>query len=86
MSTAARKARKRAGIRFEKPAKVGTPVAFRRATIEREWAHIDRMEKDGLLSKQEWRRAGAAIDKGKAWMTAVPRIRRNNRRAQKGGN
>lgn len=29
MSTAARKARKRAGIRFEKPAKVGTPVMQR---------------------------------------------------------
>ena len=85
MSTAARKARKRAGIKFEKPAKVGTPLELRRATIEREWAHIDRMHKAGLLSKQEWRRAGAAIDNGKAWTRAVPRIARNNRRMQKGG-
>lgn len=29
MSTAARKARKRAGIKFSKPAKVGTPITER---------------------------------------------------------
>jgi len=29
MATAARKARKRAGIKFEKPAKVGTPIMER---------------------------------------------------------
>jgi len=36
MATAARKARKRAGIKFEKPAKVGTPI-FERAAF---WAPV----------------------------------------------
>lgn len=84
MSTAARKARKRAGIRFSKPAKVGTPVELRRASIDAHWAVLDGMLRRGEISKQQWRRAGALVDKGKPWEPALRG--RIFRRSPKGGN
>ena len=85
MSTTERKARKRAGIRFEKPAKVGTPRVQRRFVMEAELASLDKAFKAGDLSKREYEKAGRAVDLGRGWRTAVPRIARNARRAQKGG-
>ena len=85
MSTTERKARKRAGIRFEKPAKVGTPMTLRRHYVDAQLAKVQVLLKQGLISTREHDRAGRAIDKGKDWTRAVPRIARNARRAQKGG-
>lgn len=71
MSTAARKARKRAGIKFEKPAKVGTPMELRAVSISAQWAVLDGMLRRGEITKQEWRRAGAGVDRGKRAVDAV---------------
>lgn len=84
MSTAQRKARKRAGIRFEKPAKVGTPLAERQHVVQAEWDSLEKAYQRGEVSKNEYQKAGRAIDSGRGWRSAVPRIARNVRRNGRG--
>lgn len=84
MSTTERKARKRAGIRFEKPAKVGTPEGQRRVFVDRESRALEAAFKRGEVSKREFEKAGKAVDKGREWRSAVPRITRNQRRNGRG--
>jgi hypothetical protein len=82
MSTAARKARKRAGIKFYKAPKVGTPPELRQASVFAQWAVLDAMLRRGEISRKEWRRAGWQVDRGFAAASAVKAgpVRRGVRR------
>ena len=72
MSSTERKARKRAGIKFNKAPKEGTPYGLRRSVMDRRWHLLNAARRRGDVSKREFRKAGRMIDEGLDWRAAKP--------------
>jgi hypothetical protein len=72
VSSTERKARKRAGIKFTKAPKEGTPYGLRRQVMDRRWHLLNAARRRGDVSRREFRKAGRKIDKGLDWVEKKP--------------